>query len=102
MGPDWAFTMARYYPSSVRSIVHDGPDLPEDQEVVEDFRGTEVVLNLFSKCAGDATCSSGFPPATEPISSCDSQAQTGATIDRSSAFGIDVIMFYSIRKFEML
>ena len=33
-GTRLAFTMARYYPSSVRSIVHDGPDLPEDQEVV--------------------------------------------------------------------
>ena len=45
-----AFTVARYFPSSVCSIVHDGPYLPEDQEVVEDLRGTEVVLNkLFSK-----------------------------------------------------
>src|SRR5207245_859512 len=57
-----AFTMARYYPSSVRSIVHDSGELPEDQEMVDDFRGTEVVLNkIFSKCATDAACSSRFP-----------------------------------------
>jgi len=61
-GTRLAFTVARYFPSSVRSIVHDGPYLPEDQEVVEDLRGTEVVLNkLFSKCAADAACSSRFP-----------------------------------------
>ncbi|HKP05407.1 MAG TPA: alpha/beta fold hydrolase [Chthoniobacterales bacterium] len=61
-GTRLALTMARYYPSSVRSIVHDGADLPEDQEVVDDLRGTEVVLNkLFSKCAADAACSSKFP-----------------------------------------
>jgi pimeloyl-ACP methyl ester carboxylesterase len=61
-GSRLAFTMARYYPGSVRSIVHDGPDLPEDQEVVDDLRGTEVVLNkLFTKCAADAACASRFP-----------------------------------------
>ncbi len=61
-GSRLAFTMARYYPSSVRSIIHDGADLPEAQEMVDDFRGTEVVLNkLLSKCAADAACSSKFP-----------------------------------------
>jgi|GEM_PF-1367899 len=61
-GSRLALTMARYYPSSVRSIVHDGPDLPEDQEIVEDLRGTEVALNkMFSKCAADAACASKFP-----------------------------------------
>src|SRR5438105_3493823 len=61
-GSRLAFTMARYYPSSVRSIIHDSAELPEDQEMVDDFRGTEVVLNkLLSKCAADAACSSKFP-----------------------------------------
>jgi pimeloyl-ACP methyl ester carboxylesterase len=61
-GSRLALTVARYYPASVRSIVHDGPDLPEDQEVVEDVRGTEVALDrLFSKCAADAACASRFP-----------------------------------------
>ncbi len=61
-GSRLAFTVARYYPASVRSIVHDGAYLPEDQEIVEDLRGTEVALNrLFSKCADDAACASRFP-----------------------------------------
>jgi pimeloyl-ACP methyl ester carboxylesterase len=61
-GTRLAFTIARYYPESVRAIVHDGPDLPEDQEIVDDFRGTEVALDrLFSKCAADAACASRFP-----------------------------------------
>ena len=61
-GSRLAFTVARYFPASVRAIVHDGPDLPEDQEVVDDLRGTEGALNkLFSKCAADAACASRFP-----------------------------------------
>ena len=61
-GSRLALTIARYYPASVRAIVHDGADLPEDQEMVDDFVGTEVALDrLFSKCAGDAACASRFP-----------------------------------------
>jgi len=61
-GTKVAFAVARYYPSSVRSIVHDAAGLPEDQEMVDDFRGTEVALDrLFSKCATDAACSMKFP-----------------------------------------
>ncbi len=61
-GTRLAMTMARYYPSRVRSLVLDAPYLPEDQEVVEDVRGAEVVLNkLFSKCAADPACSSKYP-----------------------------------------
>lgn len=61
-GSRLAFTVALHYPASVRAIVHDGAYLPEDQEVVEDLRGTEVALNrLFSKCAADAACASRFP-----------------------------------------
>jgi pimeloyl-ACP methyl ester carboxylesterase len=61
-GSRLAFTMARDFPSSVRSIIHDGPDLPEDQEVVDDLVGTAVVLDkLFSKCAADTACVSRFP-----------------------------------------
>lgn len=61
-GARLAFTVARYYPSSVKSLLVDGPYLPQDQEVVEDLRGAEVVLNkIFWKCTADAACSSKFP-----------------------------------------
>lgn len=61
-GSRLAMTMARYYPSSVRSIVHDAPGLPGGQELIDDARGTDVALNkIFSKCAADAACSSKFP-----------------------------------------
>ena len=61
-GARLAFTMARYYPTSVHTVLVDGPYLPEDQERVEDMRGAEVVLNkILSKCAADAACASRFP-----------------------------------------
>lgn len=61
-GSRLAMTMARYYPASVRSIVHDGPGLPGGEELIDDARGTDVALNkIFSKCAADAACSSKFP-----------------------------------------
>lgn len=61
-GARLAFTVARYFPSSVRSLLVDGPYLPEDQEVVEDLHGADVVLNkIFWKCTADAACSSRFP-----------------------------------------
>jgi pimeloyl-ACP methyl ester carboxylesterase len=61
-GARLAFTVARYYPASVRSLLVDGPYLPEDQEVVEDLHGAEVVLHrIFYKCTADAACSSKFP-----------------------------------------
>ncbi len=61
-GSRLAMTMARYYPSSVRSIVHDAPGLPGGQELVDDALGTDVALNkIFSKCATDSACSSKFP-----------------------------------------
>ena len=61
-GSRLAMTMARYYPSSVRSIVHDAPGLPGGQELLDDARGTDVALNkIFSKCAADAACSARFP-----------------------------------------
>ncbi|MCB9321381.1 MAG: alpha/beta fold hydrolase [Lewinellaceae bacterium] len=61
-GSRLAFTMARYYPSSVRAIIHDGPALPEGQELIDDAIGLDVALNkLFTKCAVDSACSSKFP-----------------------------------------
>ena len=61
-GSRLAMTVARYYPSRVRTLVLDAPYLPEDQELVEDLRGAEVVFNkLFSKCANDPACSSKYP-----------------------------------------
>jgi len=61
-GSRLAMIMARYYPSSVRAIVHDAAGLPGGQELVDDARGTEAALNkLFSKCAVDGGCSSKFP-----------------------------------------
>lgn len=60
-GSRLALTAARYYPGSVRTLLLDSGDLPEDQEVVEDLRGLEVVVHkLFSKCAADAACSAKF------------------------------------------
>jgi pimeloyl-ACP methyl ester carboxylesterase len=61
-GSRLAFTMARLYPASVRSIIHEAPYLPEDHELVGDYRGIEIVVDkLFSKCAADAACSVRFP-----------------------------------------
>ena len=61
-GSRLAMTMARYYPSAVRAIVHDGPGLPEGRELIDDARGTDIVLNkIFSKCAADPACASKFP-----------------------------------------
>ncbi len=61
-GARLAFTMARYYPASVRTLLVDGPYLPEDQEVVEDLHGAEVVINkIFWKCTADAACNSKYP-----------------------------------------
>ena len=61
-GARLAFTVARYYPASVRTLLVDGPYLPEDQEVVEDFHGADVVLHrLFYKCTADPACASKYP-----------------------------------------
>jgi len=61
-GARLAMTFARYYPASTRTVLVDGPYLPEDQEAVEDLRGAEVVINkIFSKCASDPKCSVTFP-----------------------------------------
>jgi pimeloyl-ACP methyl ester carboxylesterase len=61
-GSRLALAIARYYPSSVRSIVHDASGLPEGQELVDDARGVDAALNkLFSKCEADAECSSHYP-----------------------------------------
>ena len=61
-GARLAMTFARYYPSSTRTVLVDGPYLPEDQERVEDLRGAEVVVNkVFDKCARDSACAAKFP-----------------------------------------
>jgi pimeloyl-ACP methyl ester carboxylesterase len=61
-GSRLAMTFARYYPASTRTVLVDGPYLPEDQERVEDMRGAEIVVNkIFNKCAVDAVCSVKFP-----------------------------------------
>ncbi len=61
-GARLAMTFARYYPASTRTVLVDGPYLPEDQERVEDLRGAEVVINkIFNKCVGDPACSAKFP-----------------------------------------
>ena len=61
-GARLAFTFARYYPASARTVLVDGPYMPEEQEVVSDLQGADVVLNkTFWKCAADAACSSKFP-----------------------------------------
>ena len=61
-GSRLAFSVARDFPASVRSIVHDGPSDPESHEIVDDFRGTEAAINrLLSKCAVDAACAMKHP-----------------------------------------
>ena len=60
-GARLALTFARYYPGSTRTVLVDGPYLPEDQERVEDMRGAEIVINkIFNKCAADTACSAKF------------------------------------------
>ena len=61
-GSRLAFAVARDFPGSVRSIIHDGPSYPEGREIIDDFRGTEVAIHrLLSKCASDAACASRYP-----------------------------------------
>ncbi|MDX1471987.1 MAG: alpha/beta fold hydrolase, partial [Flavobacteriaceae bacterium] len=61
-GSRLALTMARYFPSSVHSIVHDAPGLPEGHERVDDALGLDAALNrLFTKCVDDPDCSARFP-----------------------------------------
>src|SRR5688572_26881545 len=61
-GSRLAFAVARDYPATVRSIVHDAPSYPEGQQIIDDFRGTEIAIDrLLSKCASDAACSSKYP-----------------------------------------
>jgi pimeloyl-ACP methyl ester carboxylesterase len=61
-GARLAFTFARYYPARTRTVLVDGPYLPEEQEVISDLQGAEVVLNrVFYKCTADAACTSKYP-----------------------------------------
>jgi pimeloyl-ACP methyl ester carboxylesterase len=61
-GSRLAFAVARDFPASVRSIVHDGPSDPGAPEIINDFRGTEIAIErLLSKCAADATCAARYP-----------------------------------------
>lgn len=61
-GSRLAFAVARDFPASVRSMVHDGPSDPGSPEIINDFIGTEAAFEkLFSKCAADAACASRYP-----------------------------------------
>lgn len=61
-GARLAMTFARDFPASTRTVLLDGPYLPEDSERVDDVRGAEVVMNkIFNRCASDAACSAKFP-----------------------------------------
>ncbi len=61
-GARLAVIAGRTYPASVRSIILDASGVPEDQERVDDARGTEVALNkIFTKCAADSACASAYP-----------------------------------------
>lgn len=61
-GSRLAFAVARDFPGSVRSIIHDGPSYPEGPEIIDDFRGTEVAIHrLLAKCASDAACAARYP-----------------------------------------
>ena len=61
-GSRLAFAVARDFPASVRSIIHDGPSYVEGLEIVDDFRGTDIAIHkLISKCAAEAACASRYP-----------------------------------------
>jgi len=61
-GSRLAFTFARDYPASTRTLLIDGPYMPEEQERVSDLQGAEVVINkIFNKCASDAACAGKYP-----------------------------------------
>lgn len=61
-GSRLAFAVARDFPATVRSIVHDGPSDPGAPEIINDFRGTEVAIErLFSRCAADEACAARYP-----------------------------------------
>ena len=61
-GSRLAFTFARYYPASTRTLLIDGPYLPEEQERVSDLQGAEIVINkIFNKCSTDAACAAKYP-----------------------------------------
>lgn len=61
-GSRLAFAVARDFPDSVRSIVHDGPSDPGQAEVINDFRGAEIAIEkLLSRCAVDVRCAADHP-----------------------------------------
>jgi pimeloyl-ACP methyl ester carboxylesterase len=61
-GSRLAFAVARDFPASVRSMVHDGPSDPGAPEIINDFRGAEIAIErVFSKCAADAACAARYP-----------------------------------------
>jgi pimeloyl-ACP methyl ester carboxylesterase len=61
-GSRLAFAVARDFPATVRSIVHDGPSYVEGLEIVDDFRGTDIAIHkLISRCAVDPACGARYP-----------------------------------------
>jgi len=61
-GSRLAFTYARYYPATTRTLLIDGPYMPEEQERVSDLQGAEIVINkIFSKCYAEAACAARYP-----------------------------------------
>ena len=61
-GSRLAFAVARDFPASVRSMVHDAPSYPEGPEIIYDFRGTQAsIYRLLAKCAAEAACASTYP-----------------------------------------
>jgi pimeloyl-ACP methyl ester carboxylesterase len=61
-GSRLAFAVARDFPASVRSIVHDGPSDPGAPEIINDFRGTDIAIErLLSRCVADAACAMRYP-----------------------------------------
>jgi pimeloyl-ACP methyl ester carboxylesterase len=61
-GSRLAFAVARDFPASVRSMVHDGPSDPGAPEIINDFRGAEFAIErMFSKCAAEAACAARYP-----------------------------------------
>jgi pimeloyl-ACP methyl ester carboxylesterase len=61
-GTRLAYTVARYFPKTVRSMVLDAPMLPESNPTLDDALGTEHALKrLGERCAQQPACNARFP-----------------------------------------
>ena len=61
-GTRLAYTVARYYPDSVATMVLDAPFKPDDDATIDDAIGLETALRrLGAKCAEQPACAAAYP-----------------------------------------